>query len=98
MRADISKPDSSATIILDALRKDFNGKIDIVIFNAAVMGLAKMGEGSVTESFVDGALAGNIKFPIMLMEDLVKADMIRENGRVVGISSEGVRARRPGGG
>ncbi|KAF2690823.1 short-chain dehydrogenase [Lentithecium fluviatile CBS 122367] len=96
--ANISSPSSAVTKVLETLRKNFEGKVDIIVFNAAVMGLAKMGEGGVTESFVDEAMAGNVKFPILLVEDLVREGMIRNCGRVVAISSEGVRARRPGGG
>ncbi|KAF2256618.1 NAD(P)-binding protein [Trematosphaeria pertusa] len=96
--ADISSPSSSVPAIQEGLQKHFNGKVDIVIFNAAVMGLAKMGDGGVTEDFVDAALAGNVKFPVLLIEMLVKGSMIRRDGRVVAISSEGVRARRPPGG
>lgn len=95
--ADITSS-SAPSLILEALRKNFNGKIDIVVFNAAVMGLAKMGDGTVTQQFVEKALAGNIQFPVLLMETFVAKNCIRENGRVVAISSEGVRARRPGGG
>ncbi|KAF2635867.1 NAD(P)-binding protein [Massarina eburnea CBS 473.64] len=96
--ADISKPSPSASLILDALRRHFDGHIDIVVFNAAVMGLAEMGDGTVTEEFLDAALAGNIKFPSLLMEGLVSGSMVRRDGRVVAISSEGVRAKRPAGG
>jgi 3-oxoacyl-[acyl-carrier protein] reductase len=96
--ADISNPQTPIPLILESLRKHFNGKVDIVIFNAAVMGLARMGEGSMTADFVDVALLGNVKFPIMLMESFVKEAIINKEGRVVSISSEGVRAKRPPGG
>jgi NAD(P)-dependent dehydrogenase (short-subunit alcohol dehydrogenase family) len=95
--ADISDPSTSVAFILDSLHKLY-GRVDFIIFNAAVMGLARMGEGGVTPDFVDVALVGNIKFPIMLMEALVKQGTINKNGRVVSISSEGVRAKRPPGG
>ncbi|KAF2002750.1 short-chain dehydrogenase [Amniculicola lignicola CBS 123094] len=85
-------------LIIHALRTHFSGTVDIVVFNAAVMGLARMGEGAVDEEFVSRALVGNVTFPIMLMENLVSTSCIKENGRVVAISSEGVRARRPPGG
>ncbi|KAL1612564.1 hypothetical protein SLS60_000792 [Paraconiothyrium brasiliense] len=96
----IALPDSSGAVakILEALTTHFSSKIDIVIFNAAVMTLAKMGEGSVREDVVDLALAGNVRFPVMLMEHLLREDAFRKQGRVVAISSEGVRARRPDGG
>lgn len=97
VQADISKPGSSVPSIINVLRKEF-GRVDIVVFNAAVMGLAKMGEGSVTGDFVEKALAGNVMFPVMLMEELVKEALLRKDGRVIAVSSEGVRARRPPGG
>jgi hypothetical protein len=62
------------------------------------MGLAKMGSGGVTQEFVNSALMGNLQFPILLMEELVQDECMQPDGRVVAISSEGVRARRPGGG
>jgi 3-oxoacyl-[acyl-carrier protein] reductase len=104
--ADISDPSSSVPLILEHLQGDDNqdsfrgiyGQIDFIIFNAAIMGLAKTGEGGVTSDFVDVALVGNVKFPVMLMEGLVRENMINTNGRVISISSEGVRAKRPPGG
>jgi hypothetical protein len=62
------------------------------------MSLAKMGEGTSTEDFVDICLAGNVIFPVMLMEALVAGKFLRPGGRVVAISSEAVRDRRPSGG
>lgn len=62
------------------------------------MGLAKIGDGTVHADFVQRALMGNVQFPIMLMEDLVSGKFLRRNGRIVAVSSEGVRARRPPGG
>jgi NAD(P)-dependent dehydrogenase (short-subunit alcohol dehydrogenase family) len=97
IEANISSPSAPAAI-LDALRKHFDGKIDIVVFNAAVMGLARFGEGNVTKDFVSTALAGNVEFPIMLMEELVSNKCLRRSSRVIAVSSEGVRARRPAGG
>ena len=96
--ASISDPGSSIPLILETLRRSFKGRVDIVILNAAVMGLAKMGEGTVTSNFVNMALEGNVKFPILLMEDLLNHEMINKEGRVISISSEGVRAKRPPGG
>ncbi|KAF2184370.1 short-chain dehydrogenase [Zopfia rhizophila CBS 207.26] len=95
--ADITIP-TAPTTILDALQSNFKGKVDIVVFNAAVMGLARMGEGAVSETFVNRALEGNVAFPIMLVEALVSKECFKSGGRVVAVSSEGVRVRRPGGG
>lgn len=95
--ADITSP-TAPSIILDALRTHFDDKVDIVVLNAAVMGLAKMGEGVLDAEWVDRSMAGNVRFPVLLMEGLVGGGHLRQNGRVVAVSSEGVRARRPGGG
>ncbi|KAF1955451.1 NAD(P)-binding protein [Byssothecium circinans] len=96
--ADISKPGSSVPLILDAIRRHFDGHADIVVLNAAFMGLGRMGNGTVTEEFLDAALAGNVTFPTLLMEGFVASGVMKKNGRVVAISSEGVRAKRPAGG
>lgn len=100
VQSNIARPDVSAAIdpILQALTTHFSGKIDIVVFNAAVMTLARMGDGGVTDDALELALAGNVKFPVMLVEEFLRRDAFRREGRVVGISSEGVRARRPNGG
>ncbi|KAF2740669.1 short-chain dehydrogenase [Polyplosphaeria fusca] len=95
--ADISTP-LAPSLIIEALHEHFGSKVDIVVFNAAVMGLAKMGDGKVTDDFVGRALLGNVQFPVMLVEGLVSGGLVRPNGRVVAVSSEGVRARRPAGG
>jgi 3-oxoacyl-[acyl-carrier protein] reductase len=95
--ADIVDP-FAPLVIIEALRRDFGAKVDIVVFNAAVMTLARMGDGKIDQSFVSDALIGNIQFPVILMEGLVRGKVLRPNSRVVAISSEGVRARRPGGG
>ncbi|KAH7125176.1 hypothetical protein B0J11DRAFT_434661 [Dendryphion nanum] len=96
--ADISSPTAPSTI-LSALRTHFdNVPLSIVIFNAAIMGLAKTGSGTITEDFVTKALAGNVMFPVLLMEELVKGAFLQPNSRIVAISSEGVRAWRPSGG
>lgn len=95
--ADIASP-SAPLAILDALRAHFESKLDIVVFNAAVMGLAKTGDGAITEDFITKALAGNIQFPVLVIEELVRERILRPHSRVVAISSEGVRAWRPSGG
>lgn len=95
--ADIASPTAPQTIV-NALQTHFASKLDIVIFNAAVMGLAKTGDGAITEEFITKALAGNVQFPVLVMEELVRGGILRPHSRVVAISSEGVRAWRPSGG
>ncbi|KAL5422629.1 hypothetical protein PMIN04_004555 [Paraphaeosphaeria minitans] len=100
LSCNIAAPDSTSevTTICEALDTHFAGKLDIVVFNAAVMTLAKMGEGSVRPDVVDLAFAGNVRFPVMLVEHFLRDGAFRRGGRVVAVSSEGVRARRPDGG
>lgn len=62
------------------------------------MGLGKMGEGTVTSDFVNKAFAGNVGFPVMLIEKLVSGRSFGLGGRVVAVSSEAVRDWRPNGG
>ena len=62
------------------------------------MGLAKTGDGTITEDFITKALAGNVQFPVLVIEQLVRESFLQPHSRVVAISSEGVRAWRPSGG
>jgi 3-oxoacyl-[acyl-carrier protein] reductase len=89
---------SALAIILDVLSSYFDGKLDILVFNAAVMSLARIGEGKMDDAFLDRFLAGNLRFPIRLIDQLVERGGFRPGSRVVAISSEAVRARRPPGG
>lgn len=100
LNCNIAAPDTAGEVntILEALITHFAGVLDIIVFNAAVMTLAKMGEGSVRPDVVDLTFAGNVRFPVMLVERFVKEGVFRASGRVVAVSSEGVTARRPDGG
>jgi 3-oxoacyl-[acyl-carrier protein] reductase len=64
IQSDIATPNSSGAVstLLEALTTHFAGKLDTVVFNAAVMTLANMGEGSVRADAVGFALAGNVRF------------------------------------
>ncbi|KAF2196348.1 short-chain dehydrogenase [Delitschia confertaspora ATCC 74209] len=96
--ADITYSALSAAKIWEVVRRYCNGKVDIVVLNAAVMALGKTGEGAVNDAFLDRYMAGNLKFPVLLMEELVSNGAFNLNSRVIAISSEGVRAKRPAGG
>lgn len=85
-----------ASCIAVALDTHFGGKVDIVVFNAAVMKLQKIGD--LSEDYVQRALMGNVQTPIMVIEELLERKSFRPNSRIVNISSEAVRVRRgPGG-
>ena len=89
---------SSVDTIFEALTLHFDARLDILVLSAAVMGLARMGEGSIDNAFLDRFMAGNLKFPILLVDRLVASRSFRAASRVVAVSSEAVRARRPPGG
>lgn len=97
VNADITDP-SAPNVIITSLISHFEGKLDILVFNAAVMSLARMGDGAMDDAFLDRFMVGNLKFPIMLMDRLVAQERVRPGSRVIAISSEAVRAKRPAGG
>jgi 3-oxoacyl-[acyl-carrier protein] reductase len=80
-----------ATKIADALAKEFNGKLDILVQNASLLEDKLIGE--IDANHVSRSLYANIESPIMLVEQLVKQSMFRPNSRIVNISSD--RARDP---
>ncbi|KAF2739059.1 NAD(P)-binding protein [Polyplosphaeria fusca] len=87
---------SLATIddITKILDRDFGGKLDILIFNATINLRPKL--GTAAEADVSRLLAGNLQWPIMLVESLVRQGMFNNNARVVVISSDRVRCPSPG--
>lgn len=83
LAADMSKEDS-ATIINDYLKKEFNG-VDIVIHNAGITRdktIAKM-----DEKYWDMVLNVNLQALIRTNNLLLKSGTIRNNGRIVCLSS-----------
>ncbi len=83
LAADMSKEDS-ATIINDYLKKEFNG-VDIVIHNAGITRdktIAKM-----DEKYWDMVLNVNLQALLRTNNVLLKSGTIRNNGRIVCLSS-----------
>lgn len=88
--ADIFSPDC-ATTITNSLKEHFDGHLDIFVNNAAD---SRDGElGSLTDAEIQHSLTANIATPVLIVEELVKRQMFRENSRIVYISS--VRSRLP---
>ncbi|CAA9964927.1 FabG Dehydrogenase [Pyrenophora teres f. maculata] len=83
--------------ILTSLTEHFRGqKLSILIFNASFNTRPRLGAAS--EHDISSSLTGNLHWPIIVMENLVRQSMFTENSRVVVISSDRVRDPSPGSG
>ncbi|KAF2658771.1 NAD(P)-binding protein [Lophiostoma macrostomum CBS 122681] len=87
--ADITSLPSVGTVL-----RDFGGKIDILVLNAAVNVRPRVGEAS--EADVARSLMRNVQWPVVLVENLVRQRCFNANSRVVAISSDRVRDPSPG--
>jgi 3-oxoacyl-[acyl-carrier protein] reductase len=76
------------------IERDFSNKIDILILNAAHNTRPKLGQASETD--IEKSLVGNLQWPIVLIENLVRHACFNANSRVVIISSDRVRDPSPG--
>lgn len=92
--ANIISSDCVAAIV-EGLERNFGGKLDILVNNAAVMEIQPV--GSITIDHCQRMLLGNIQTPVMLVEALVNKEMFRPNSRIVNISSDGARRPRKSG-
>lgn len=88
MAADITSLVSIGEIIT-TLERDFGNKIDILVLNASHNARPKLGTAS--EADIEKSFVGNLQWPVVLMENLMRQSMFRENSRVVCISSDRVR-------
>ncbi|OWY47666.1 NAD(P)-binding protein [Alternaria alternata] len=94
--ADITSLPSIGTL-LTALANHFSGKkLSILVFNAAFNTRPRI--GSASEADISQSLTGNLHWPIVLMENLVRQDLFTPHSRVVVISSDRVRDPSPGSG
>jgi 3-oxoacyl-[acyl-carrier protein] reductase len=75
--------------VLGAIEKEFGNKIDILVLNAAHNTRPKLGQAS--EADIEKSLVGNLQWPIVLVENLVRHKVFNPNSRVVAISSDRVR-------
>lgn len=91
--ADITSLDSVKDV-LSALETHFNGKLDILIINAAWTKTANPGE--TTGDDISKTLTANLQWPITLVEAFVRMKSLNPNSRVVVISSDRLRTPRPG--
>lgn len=83
--------------ILTSLTEHFPGqKLGILVLNASFNTRPRLGAAS--EHDISNALTGNLHWPVILMENLVRQGAFTENSRVVVISSDRVRDPSPGSG
>ncbi|KAF2032750.1 NAD(P)-binding protein [Setomelanomma holmii] len=85
---------SSVGAVLASIEQDFGNKIDILVLNAAHNARPKVGQAS--EADIANSLVGNLQWPIVLVENLVRQSSFNANSRVVIISSDRVRDPAPG--
>lgn len=83
----------SPLVIAETLEKTFDGKLHIVINNAAYYEFRQMGE--LDADYVQKLLLGNIQNLIMLMDVCFKKGLIQPNSRIVNVSSDTTRTNIP---
>lgn len=69
-------------------------KIDIVILNAAYHTNPKLGTAS--DADIQNSLVGNLHWPIVLLENLVRDSSLASHARIVAITSDIIRSPAPG--
>ncbi|CZR67906.1 related to 3-oxoacyl-[acyl-carrier-protein] reductase [Phialocephala subalpina] len=80
-------------LIVEAMEKDFGGKLDILVNNAAH--LEGGGIGQLEVEHVQRCLMGNVQTLVMTMELLFRKEIFQLNSRILNISSEATRTRFP---
>jgi NAD(P)-dependent dehydrogenase (short-subunit alcohol dehydrogenase family) len=80
--------------VLASIERDFGNKIDILVLNASHNTRPKLGQAS--EADIEKSLVGNLQWPVVLIENLVRQSVFNPNSRVVVISSDRVRDPAPG--
>ncbi|KAM3497473.1 hypothetical protein MY10362_009178 [Beauveria mimosiformis] len=90
-----SKPGSLSPghLLFNSIEKTFDGKLDILINNAAYYDFRQMGE--LDADYVQKLLLGNVHNLIMLMETCFKKGLIQPNSRIVNVSSDTTRTNLP---
>lgn len=74
--------------------EDATGKVDILVLNAAYNVRPRL--GTATEEDIVNSLTGNVQWPIVLMESLVRDSLLNYDSRIVLLSSDRVRDPAPG--
>ena len=88
--ADIFAADC-AKQIADAVEQHFGGRVDIFINSAADPMPGELGNLSVEE--IQRSLLGNVQTPVLIVDELVKRKLFRQESRIIYLSS--VRTRQP---
>lgn len=88
--ADILSPDCPS-IITDEVIKNFNGRVDIFINNAAATGRGSIGDMNVDH--IQSSLLANVQTPVMIVEEFIRRRFFQPNSRIVYISS--IRSQFP---
>ncbi|CEI62424.1 hypothetical protein FVEN_g4966 [Fusarium venenatum] len=83
--------DRCAKTIADALRDDFNGRVDIFVNSAGDPMPGTIGSMGTDE--IQRSLLGNIQTPVLIVEELVRRKYFQPNSRIIYISS--IRSRLP---
>jgi short-subunit dehydrogenase len=86
--ADILSP-TCAIDIANALAAHYGGRLDTLVLNAAITGSVRIGDSSSQEkrNEIHPYLVGNIQTSVLIVDELVRRSMFRENSRIVCISS-----------
>lgn len=91
--ANITQTDCAQKIV-QALEKNFDGHVDILVNNAAHPIRAKIGE--IEPQMVTDVMMANVQTPTMIVNEFVKKKMFRTSSRIVNIGSDSARASIPG--
>jgi NAD(P)-dependent dehydrogenase (short-subunit alcohol dehydrogenase family) len=95
LRADLSAPEAASDLARDLrqtlLERNGNGGLDILVNNAGVGLRALLAD--VTPQDFDHVLQVNLKSPFFLIQHCLP--FLRDNGRIINISSMGTRAAYP---
>lgn len=79
--------------MLDAVKRDFGGKLDILVNNAAYDEMRPIGE--LDPDYVQRILFGNIQTLVMSVDVLFREGVFQPNSRIVNISAELTRGPLP---
>lgn len=90
--ANLLSPDVPA-LMLDAVKRDFGGKLDILVNNAAYDEMRPIGE--LDPDYVQRILLGNIQTLVMSVDVLFREGVFQPNSRIVNISAELTRGPLP---